>query len=238
MSVSKTRWILVSLAGLSTLGAGIVVAAGSVESSGKSWQDPWKGLSDSEKQATVSAAHAAGRTWFQDFTEAGRDPRSLPIFPIDGYAAPFESLDSLAAAADVIVIGRVEAQSFSLGDDTVLPHSTVKLRISQVMGGDAPAGSIVTLIQTGGPMRTAAAEGGSMAQLEGSPLVLMGDVVILAARQFEDGTLQALPGLGVHFTDGEQVTSTGTTIRSPLVGVSIEEAVSRITELARSNARP
>ena len=87
-------------------------------------------------------------------------------------------------------------------------------------------------------MRTADARGGSLGQIEGLPLMFSGDVVLVAARRFEDGSLSALPGMGVHFTDGERVTGTGTVIQSPLVGLSLADASKEFAGLVESASRP
>ena len=122
MRLHRMRVMLVATAVTSTLGAGAALAATSGPDS-KTWDDPWKGLSDPERQATVSAAHAAGRSWFEDFVASGRDPRSLPLFPIEAYAAPMDDLEQLGAAAQVIVVGTVEGQSFALAEGSVVPSS-------------------------------------------------------------------------------------------------------------------
>lgn len=221
----RVRLVLACVAATSTLGAGIALAANAAQGGErKSWVDPWKGLTATEREATVTAVHGAERSWFQAFIDSGADARSLPRFTIEGYAGPVADINTLRSSADVIAVVRVERQSFSLDEGAPVPNSTVDAQVVSVLAGDIAEGAYLKVVQVGGPMRSSTDGVGSLAQLQGLPLLFAGDVVILAAVRDEDGTFHALPGLGIHFTDGGVVAGTETSSPSPLTGLSIGEA--------------
>ena len=199
---------------------------------GKTWSNPWLGLNDDQKQATVAGAHVPERAWFDSFVKSGSDARLLPRAPIESYAASVDTLDALTSVADVIVVAKAESQTFGVDGDNSVPRSTVQLRVVHAIRGST-LGSQLTLVQTGGPVRTSISGQGALAELDGSPLIFANDVVILAARRNPQGELFAIPGLGIHFSEGDRITSSGAPSNSPLIGLSIAEAVTKISDTIR-----
>ncbi|MCC7363305.1 MAG: hypothetical protein IT303_02950 [Dehalococcoidia bacterium] len=170
------------------------------------WVNPDAGLTDAERDAKYQAGSAASdrahAEFRHEFERSGQDPRPLERVRPMIMLSEFEANDLAAAAerADLVVIGRVTAQTFAgpYGGN----EATVAVR--EVLKGE-PRESIV-VYQFGGPETV----GGHtfLGEAEWDPLLLEGDEVLLfLAGNQEDGRpgYHVLTGAGSYFFEAGKV---------------------------------
>lgn len=158
--------------------------------------DPMAGLSPAQREAIVASAHARNDEFLRNFVAQRRDPRSLPVGWLDGYAAPPASLTAAATDADLIVHGRVQNVTFERNPSGGMPISTAEVGVLDTVKGRAA--QRISVGQLGGPV--AKGDGGVLVQFRGSQLILPGDEVVLLLKQVAAGEpYRAVFGAGTYF---------------------------------------
>jgi hypothetical protein len=133
--------------------------------------------------AEIDAGRQRAAEFTQRFIDSGCDPRSLSqqaFSHADGN--PPRGLDEAIAQADLIVTGRITNTRFINGEP-FNPSAESTLAVDLTVKGTAS--SQITLVQSGGPVPSS--DGGAIGHLEGDPVLLAGDQVILFAKK-QSGT--------------------------------------------------
>lgn len=227
----RMRPLLVSGAAMAmalVIVASVAVAFGVAEK--LPWTDPDQGLTDEQRQARNDEAHARARQFLLDFVRSGKDPHELPPLYLSDVAPAANSLEEAAKQADLIVRGRVTKTTFEPGDGSLaLATSTISIR--SVIAGTA-SGEI-TVLQRGGPVPQDV--GGALAQLEGDPVVLPGDEVILLLMS-QEKTFRTVPGGGVFLVTEGRIktikTTQDSTLNVSLNGLAEDLVVQRLKAAA------
>ena len=157
---------------------------------------------DQEYSAGSTAADAANEAFVRSFEQSGRDPRNLERVGMMVFASlEAESLAEAAANADLVVAGSVADTLFSGG---TLPRNTATVAIDEVLKGAAPPTVLVG--QLGGPGTFQGRE--YLGEMEGDPLLLQGDRVLLFLRAdaaAAPGAYRVLYGAGSYFLEAGAV---------------------------------
>ena len=135
--------------------------------------------------AEIEAGRQRNRDFARVFIASACDLHSLPLRAFSHNDGGFpQSLDEAIEQADIVVTGRVVDTRLTAQDDR-LPFGLADsiVAVDQILKGSV-SGEIV-LHQEGGPVRTY--DGGAIGYLEGDPVLLPGDEVILLAREIPGG---------------------------------------------------
>jgi hypothetical protein len=139
--------------------------------------DPDAGLTDAQREAAYASGRAESAAryakWLDDFIASGRSAADLPradLMVAD--RAPASTLAAAKAAADLIVVGHV------LSDEFTVDGTFVTFGIDRVATGTAPAPS-VTIVMNGGPQPDPTISTGVLAVDDAAPVLLPGDTAML-----------------------------------------------------------
>jgi len=198
----RRDWLLLGLALVATAALGwasVLAAAGGPDKS--KFVNLVAGWSDEEKQALVDETHRAERDFVVEFTNSGRDPRSLSRAPIESaYIAGQKNISEAVAVAARVVHGMVTRVSYAGFDDGRPPRSTATVQIIATLKGDDV--SSINVSQTGGPLPGGQGDNGTLVYLDADELLLPGDEVVLILSEAGDGTSQPLAATGIYFVRG------------------------------------
>jgi hypothetical protein len=163
------------------VGAALVTTLALAQGGGpvKTPHDPWAGLSPSQREAIVAAAHARNDEFLRNFVAQHRDAHSLPVGSLDTYGAPPTNLAAAVTAADLVVHGKVQLVDFETNPSGGMPIATAEVRVLDTLKGHAVR--LIAVGQLGGPV--ARENGGVLVQFRMSPLILPGDEVVLLLNQ-------------------------------------------------------
>lgn len=205
--------------------AGFVVGVAVVAAAGSSLKvpaDPDAGLSDAQRQKVIDQFKERNFKWAQDFSDQGRDPRALPVVDFPTYSGGASSIEEARAASDVVVVGTVISTTYEPDLDG-LTHSIATVRVESVAKGDAPA--TIQVLQVGGPAWNEA--GGELQQLEGDPLLLPGqDVMLVLTAGNVESEFQTVYGAGVYLiTSGKVEAPHDSAVASQVDGLSLDAAL-------------
>lgn len=181
--------LIMLLAGL-LVGVAVVVA----EEASKVAPNPDVGLSDADRTKIIGQLKDRNAKWVQDFVDQGRDPRMLPVVDLPTYSAGATSLDEARSQSEVVIVGTVVSAVYE-SDPNDLTESVATVQVKSVVKGAAPA--TIEVRQVGGPAWSP--DGGELQQLEGDPLLLPGqDVVLLLRPGPAAASYQTVYGAGVY----------------------------------------
>jgi len=191
--------IFVTVLTLLVVGAGLAssaVLAQNMGQVGKGSHNDEAGLSDSQREAIHSAAHAHNDAYLRNFVAQRQDPHALPVVWVESWATPPVTLKAAAQSAQMIVQGKVLSVDFSSNPSGGLPIATARVQVTKTVKGQAT--SIVAVTQLGGPV--AHGQGGALAELDVDELILSGDqVVLLLTQPSAGGNMRTMQGGGVYF---------------------------------------
>ena len=183
---------------LGSLVLGFLAGAGVLAGSPKWIANPEAGLSDAQREALHSAAHARNDAFLREFVARNGDPRSLPVIEIESYGAIPTSLPAAMSAATLVAEAHVANTTFAPDPRGGMPISTSRLVLDDIVRGTAQREILV--IQAGGPV--AQADGGALAQLDVDPLLLPGNHVLVLLEPAKDaGTFRTVPGVGILYVE-------------------------------------
>jgi len=184
--------------------------------------NPWAGLTDAQKQKIVDQTHERNDEFLRDFVRRQGDPRTLPVIKVHSEEIPPATLATAVRQAQIIVRGKVMNTSFAVNPQGGMPLATATVATLQAVKGDVPESFQVR--QLGGPV--AQYQGGALVQLDGDPLLLPGDDVILLLRLGPDGTLRTLPGGGILYVVGDLVRAEdGSPISTEVNGLKVADVL-------------
>jgi DNA-binding CsgD family transcriptional regulator len=136
---------------------------------------------DATREAEISQGQLENSDWSRRFIASGCDAHSLARFGIEQFAGnPYVNPDQVVAHADVIVRAHVDRTTFTVTNDSLPPRTEhvmahALLRVVETLKGEAPPR--IEVDQMGGPV------GGELEEVQGQPVLLGGDEVILLAYQ-------------------------------------------------------
>ena len=190
--------------------------------------DPLGGMTQTQVDAVVAAAHARNDQFLASFVASKQDPHKLPVVEVQDYAGPAASTRSGALAlSDVVVQGTVVSVLFARNPSGGMPIATATLTVDAVVRGQAK--SSITVEQLGGPV--AQDVGGALAEDADDPLILPGDKVLLLLRQSPaTGLYKPLLGVGVMFIqpDGTVVAEDANPFGSEITGRSLDQVLAML----------
>ena len=110
---------------------------------------------------------------------SGCDPRNLPMAALTHNDGAFpHNLGDALQQADLVVTAHVTSTKFSIDQGNPVPTADTTLIVDERLKGDAPRE--ITLFQEGGPIPD---NGGLIGIIEGDPVLLRGDDVLLLAQK-------------------------------------------------------
>jgi len=159
--------------------------------------NPLGGMTQTQVDAVVAAAHARNDRFLASFVASKQDPHILPVVEVDDFAGPAaQTLSGTLALSDLVVQGTVLNLSFARNPSGGMPTATATLSIDVVVRGQAKSSIVVE--QSGGPV--AQDVGGALVEDGDDQLILPGDRVVLFLRNdAAAGVYRPLLGVGVMF---------------------------------------
>ena len=135
---------------------------------------------DSTRMAEIDQGRQRRFDGISTIIASGCDPRSLPMAAVThndgGYPQTF---DEALRTADLVATAHVTKTTFTIEQaDHEMPHAEALLAIDHKLKGDAP--KTIAVYQSGGPMPD---YGGIVGYVEGDPILLRGDYILLLARK-------------------------------------------------------
>jgi len=189
------------------LGAGLIlgVTVTLAQTGSKTWVNPDVGRSDAERAATVAQLKDRNAKWVEEFVSGGRDPRQLPIVQMDTWSAGASSLAEARSQSTAVVSGTVLSTTYK-ADPNNLTESVATVRVNGIGRGAPP--ETIQVHQVGGPAWSPT--GGELQELQGDPLLLPGQdvVLLLAPASTSSDSYTTVYGAGVYW-----ITSSG--LRAP-----------------------
>ena len=161
--------------------------------------NPDAGLSDAEREANIRAFKERNEKWVADFSAKKLDPRTLPLVDIETYSRGATTPEEARAQADALVEGVVVRVNYvaTRGDVT---HSSAVVSVTRSEKGETSKEIVVR--QVGGPAWNN--KGGELQQLEGDPLLLPNQRVVLLLRRTDvEGEYYTVYGAGVYPVIGD-----------------------------------
>lgn len=191
--VYRRSALLVPLAAGLLVGVAAVVAADGPKTS----FNPEAGWSDADRAQVISQLKDRNANWVQDFVDQHRDPRSLPVVEFPTWSAGATSLDAAREESAVVIAGTVVSTTY-VPDPNGLTESAATVVVKRVVKGAVP--STIEVRQVGGPGWSPG--GGELQQLEGDPLLLPGqEVLLLLGPEGTGGAYRTIYGAGVYLVE-------------------------------------
>jgi hypothetical protein len=192
---------------------------------------PDEGLTDAQRQDKIDQLRIRNANWVQEFVDQGRDPRDLPVSNLETYSAGATTLSDAREQSQVVIEGRVVSTTYVTSYPTsslTKSFATVEV-IRSAAGG--PTARTIEVLQIGGPGWTEDGKG-ALVQLEGDPLLLPGQhVVLLLVPAYEEtqraaGRYQTVYGAGVYLvTAGGIRAPESNAFRASVNGRSVDEVL-------------
>ena len=218
--LSRRAVLLIPLAGGLLLGTIGVWAAGQDE--GKAPPNPDAGLTDAQRAASIAQLKERNAAGVEDFVKEGRDPRGLPVVDMETYSPGAVSPEEAQAQAEAMVEAIVVGVTYVPSTDG-LTESRATVKVSQVMKGQSSG--VVVIEQIGGPAWSPS--GGELQQLEGDPLLLPGQHVLLLLRSGSSPSeYRTVYGAGVYLVTDKGIQAPhSNAFGSRVNGMSVEVAL-------------
>ncbi len=212
------RRLFIPLAAGLLVGVTVVLA----QDGPKAPPNPDAGLSDADRANIISQLKDRNAKWVQDFVDQGRDPRTLPVVELPTWSAGARSLAEARAQSRVVIAGIVASTTYH-PDPNGLTESVTSVQVNRVAKGATPP--IIEVRQVGGPAWSPS--GGELQQLEGDPLLLPGQDVVLLLRSGPSGAgYQTVYGAGVYFvTDAGVEAPDSNAFGASINGLSVDAAL-------------
>ncbi len=205
----------------------LIVAIGAVALAGspnlKLPLDPWRGLSDPNREAQVQSAYDLQAKFIRDFNASGQDPRSLHREASQSFYGGPDSLGGALGASDFVVLATVRNVTFEPIAGQWLGQARVTIDVLRNLKGQA--GPTLELIQAGSPAPTPDGHG-VLQEFDVAPVLMPGDRVILMLARVDSGALTPLPGAGIAYLEAGLVrTLDRSALQSLLSGQTETEAL-------------
>jgi hypothetical protein len=184
--------------------------------------NPDAGLSDEQRFANIAAFKAKNARWVSDFVASKRDPRSLPLVDLETYSPGATTITEARAQTELVIEGVVVRVEYSspAGD---LSESLAVVKVSRATRGQP--NEEILIRQVGGPAWNN--KGGELQQLEGDPLLLHGQRVLLLLRKgIVEGEYFTVYGAGVYTIIGNALQAPHSNAFAHSVnGLSVEDGM-------------